>query len=177
MCDVIVVGGGPTGMMLASELRLHGVRVCVLERDEKPFPVVRALGLHARSIEIMAQRGLLDRFLARGTTYPLGGFFAAIPAPPPEGLDTAHGYVLGMPQPLIDQLLAERAAELGADIRRGCEVAGLSQDEDGVTAELASGERVRARYLVGCDGGRASCSGWPSRASRPGWRRCWATWR
>src|SRR5690606_23231439 len=100
--------------------------------------------------------GLLDRFLARGTTYPLGGFFAAIPAPPPEGLDTAHGYVLGMPQPLIDQLLAERAAELGADIRRGCEVAGLSQDEDGVTAELASGERVRARYLVGCDGGRST---------------------
>src|SRR5690606_16427799 len=134
--------------------RLHGVRVCVLERDEKPFPVVRALGLHARSIEILAQRGLLDRFPARGTTYPLGGSFAAIPAPPPEGLDTAHGYVLGMPQPLIDQLLAERAAELGADIRRGCEVAGLSQDEDGVTAELASGERVRARCVVGCGGGR-----------------------
>ncbi|GAA4386217.1 rifampin monooxygenase [Actinomadura sp. NPDC048032] len=156
MIDVIVVGGGPTGMMLAGELRLHGVRVLVLEKDEEPAPFVRSLGLHARSIEVMDQRGLLERFLAHGKTYPVGGFFAAIRKPAPEGLDTAHPYVLGIPQPVTDRLLAERAAELGAEIRRGSEVVGVSQDEDGATAELADGTRLRARYLVGCDGGRST---------------------
>ncbi|MBO9663394.1 rifampin monooxygenase [Dokdonella sp.] len=153
--DVIVVGAGPTGLMLAAELRLHGVRVLVLERDAEPTPIVRALGMHARSIEIMDQRGLLDRFLAHGKTHPLGGFFAGIQKPAPERLDTAHPYVLGIPQPLIDGLLAERAVELGAEIRRGCGLASLTQDEDAVTAELADGTRCRARYLVGCDGGRS----------------------
>lgn len=156
MIDVIVTGGGPTGMMLAAELRLHGVRVCVLEKEAEPAEYIRALGMHVRSIEVMDQRGLLDRFLAHGKKYPLGGFFAAIVRPAPERLDTTHPYVLGIPQTITDRLLAERAAELGADIRRGCELTGLSQDEDGVTAELADGTRLRARYLVGCDGGRST---------------------
>ena len=81
MIDVIVVGGGPTGMVLAAELRLHDVRVVVLEKDAEPTPVVRSLGLHARSIEVMDQRGLLDRFLAHGQKYPLGGYFAGIAKP------------------------------------------------------------------------------------------------
>jgi rifampicin monooxygenase len=156
MFDVIVVGGGPTGLMLASELRLHGVHVVVLERDAEPTKVVRSLGLHVRSIEVMDQRGLLERFLAAGQQYPVGGFFAAIDKPAPERLDTAHPYVLGIPQPTTDRLLAERATELGAEIRRGCEVVGLSQDDDGVSAELADGTRLRSRYLVGCDGGRST---------------------
>jgi rifampicin monooxygenase len=156
MTDVIVAGGGPTGMMLAAELRLHGVQVLVLEKEEKPAPYVRSLGLHVRSIELMDQRGLLDRFLEHGTRYPLGSFFAGITKPAPERLDTAHGYVLGIPQPVTDRLLAEHAAEVGAEIRRGCELVGLSQDDDGVTAELADGTRLRARYLVGCDGGRST---------------------
>ncbi len=155
MFDVIVAGCGPTGLMLASELRLHGVHVLVLDKETEPTKVVRALGMHVRSIEIMDQRGLLDRFLALGKQHPLGGFFAGIAKPSPE-LDTAHGYVLGMPQPVIDRLLAERAAELGAEIRRGCELVGLSQDDDGVTADLADGTRLRSRYLVGCDGGRST---------------------
>jgi 2-polyprenyl-6-methoxyphenol hydroxylase-like FAD-dependent oxidoreductase len=155
MFDVVVAGGGPTGLVLASELRLHGVHVLVLEKAVEPAGYLRALGLHVRSIEIMDQRGLLERFLAHGTQYPLGGF-AGIPAPPPGRLDTAHPYVLGIPQTTTDRLLAERATELGAEIRRGCALVGLGQDEDAVTAELADGSRVRGRYLVGCDGGRST---------------------
>ncbi len=169
--DVIVVGGGPTGMMLAGELRLHGVDVLVLERDAEPTEVVRSLGLHARSIEVMDQRGLLERFTEHGRQYPIGGFFAGIAAPAPEGLDTAHPYVLGLPQPVTDRLLTERAVELGTGIRRGCELVGLAQDEDGVTAELADGTLLRSRYLVGCDGGRSTVRkllgvGFPGEPSR-----------
>jgi 2-polyprenyl-6-methoxyphenol hydroxylase-like FAD-dependent oxidoreductase len=169
--DVIVAGAGPTGVMLASELRLHGVHVVVLDKDLEPTPIVRSLGLHARSIEVMDQRGLLDRFLAHGKQYPLGGSFAGIIKPPPSGLDTAHPYLLGIPQTVTDRLLTERAVELGAEIRRGCELVGLSQDEQGVTAELADGTQLRARYLVGCDGGRSTVRkllgvGFPGEPSR-----------
>ncbi len=153
---MIVSGAGPTGVMLACELRLHGVNVLVLEKEQAPTRVVRSLGLHARSIEVMDQRGLLERFLALGTRHPVGGFFAGLAKPSPKGLDTAHAYVLGIPQPLTDRLLTERAVELGVEIRRGCELVGLAQDDDGVTVEAADGTRLRARYLVGCDGGRST---------------------
>jgi 2-polyprenyl-6-methoxyphenol hydroxylase-like FAD-dependent oxidoreductase len=170
MVDVVIAGGGPTGLVLASELRLHGVDVLVLEKEVEPAGYVRALGLHVRSIEIMDQRGLLERFLAQGTRYPVFGF-AQIPAPPPVRLDTAHPYVLGIPQTTTDRLLAERATELGARIRRGCALVGLRQDDDAVTAELADGTRVRARHLVGCDGGRSTVRallgvGFPGEPSR-----------
>ncbi|WP_427165307.1 rifampin monooxygenase [Streptomyces sp. C1-1] len=171
MIDAVIAGGGPTGLMLAAELRLHGVRVVVLEKEPEPTEVVRALGLHARSIEVMDQRGLADRFLALGRTHPLGGFFAGIAKPSPERLDTTHPYVLGIPQTVTERLLAEHAVEAGADLRRGWELVGLSQDEHGVTAELADGTRLRSRYLVGCDGGRSTVRkllgvGFPGEPSR-----------
>jgi rifampicin monooxygenase len=169
--DVIIVGCGPTGAMLAAELRLHDVRVLVLEKDTEPASFVRIVGLHIRSLELMAMRGLLERLLDHGRRRPAGGLFAGIPAPAPEGLDSAHAYLLGIPQPVIVRLLEEHAIELGAQVRRGCVVAGLEQDDDGVTVELAGGEQLRARHVVGCDGGRSTVRtllgvGFPGEPSR-----------
>ncbi|SDD60410.1 rifampin monooxygenase [Auraticoccus monumenti] len=169
--DVIIAGGGPTGSVLASELRLHDVAVLVLEKEVEPPTFVRSLGLHARSLELLDQRGLLQRFLDQGRTYPVGGHFAGIDKPAPAGLDTAHGYVLGIGQPTTDRLLAEHAVEVGAEIRRGCALVGMSQDDEGVTTELSDGTRVRARHLVGCDGGRSTVRrllgvGFPGEPSR-----------
>ncbi|MGW4976552.1 rifampin monooxygenase [Streptomyces mirabilis] len=166
MIDVIVVGGGPTGLMLAGELRLHGVHVVVLDRLTEPTKESRGRGLHTRSVEMMDQRGLLDRFLAVSEKFQVGGFFGGILKPWPDRLDTAHPYGLSTLQPATERLLNERALELGAEIRRGCEVVGLSQSDDGagagsgsgsgVTVELADGTHLRSRYLVGCDGGRSA---------------------
>ena len=173
--DVIVSGGGPTGMMLAAELRLHRVSVVVLERDAEPTPLVRSLGLHARSIEILDQRGLLERFLEHGKQYPGGvGSFAGIAGPHPITLDSAHSYLLGIPQPITDRLLTERAVELGAELRRGTEVTGFEQDEDGVSVDLADGSRLRSRWLVGADGGRSLVRrllgiGFPGEAPKTEW--------
>jgi rifampicin monooxygenase len=174
MIDVIIAGGGPTGVMLAGELRLHGVHVVVLDKETEPTRVVRSLGLHVRSIEVMDQRGLLERFLAHGQKYALGGYFAGIDKPLPDRMDTAHSYILGIPQTITDRLLTEHAAELGAEIRRGCELVGLGQDDQGVTVELADGTRLRARWLVGCDGGRSTVRkllgvGFPGEPARVEW--------
>ncbi|GAA3798510.1 MULTISPECIES: FAD-dependent monooxygenase [Amycolatopsis] len=167
--DVIIAGCGPAGAMLAAELRLHDVRVLVLERETEPASFVRIVGLHIRSIELMAMRGLLERVLEHGRRRPAGGFFAAIPKPPPA-LDSAHAYLVGIPQPVIVRLLEEHALGLGAQVRHGCAVTGFEQDDDGVTVELAE-EVLRCRYLVGCDGARSTVRkvlgvGFPGEPSR-----------
>jgi rifampicin monooxygenase len=128
--DVIIAGCGPTGAMLAAELRLRDVRVLVLEKDREPASFVRIVGLHIRSLELMEMRGLLERILEHGRQRPAGGFFAAIAKSPPPGLDSAHAYLLGIQHPVIVRLLEEHAIERGAQVRRGCAVTD-QQDLDG----------------------------------------------
>ncbi|MET7737500.1 rifampin monooxygenase [Streptomyces sp. NPDC005402] len=169
--DVIIAGCGPTGAMLAAELRLHDVRVLVLEKETEPVSFVRIVGLHMRSLELMAMRGLLDRMREHGRQRPAGGFFAAINKPAPHSLDSAHPYLLGIPQPVIVDLLEEHAIQLGAQVRHGCAVSGFEQGDEGVTVWLSDGEQLRSRYLVGCDGGRSTVRkllgvGFPGEPSR-----------
>ncbi|MFG1923076.1 FAD-dependent monooxygenase [Cryptosporangium sp. NPDC048952] len=171
MFDVIIAGCGPTGAMLAAELRLHDVRVLVLEAETEPAAFVRIVGLHIRSLELLAMRGLLDRVREHARQRPAGGFFAAIDKPAPTGLDSPYAYLLGIPQPVLVRLLEEHAIALGTEVRRGSAVAAFAQDDDGVTVELADGEQLRARYFVGCDGARSTVRrllgvGFPGEPSR-----------
>lgn len=156
--DVIVAGAGPTGLMLACELALAGVRTRILERRTAPQRDSRALTLHPRSLELMDQRGLLDRFLPLGRTVP-GWHFAQLPTRLDfSALDSRHGYTLFLAQARTEALLAERARESGVEIRYGHEVVALSQDGDGVEvrAQGPGGVEVHsARFAVGCDGGRS----------------------
>jgi 2-polyprenyl-6-methoxyphenol hydroxylase-like FAD-dependent oxidoreductase len=153
--QVVIAGAGPTGLMLACELRLAGVDATVLERDRAIRTVEsRAGGLHARTLEILDQRGLADRFLELGRPRP-AAHYAGLPLDLAD-LPTRYPFLLLLMQSEVERLLAERATETGAKVRRGAELTGLSQDGDGVTVHLADGTGIRADYLVGCDGGRST---------------------
>ncbi len=152
--DVVVVGAGPTGLMLAGELALARVKVAILERRVNQDLIgMRAGGMHARTIEVFDQRGIADRFLAAGQVAQVAGF-AWIRLDIGD-FPTRHPYGLALWQNRIERILADWVAGLGVPIHRGCEVTGIAQDEAGVDIDLADGQRVRAAYLAGCDGGRS----------------------
>jgi 2-polyprenyl-6-methoxyphenol hydroxylase-like FAD-dependent oxidoreductase len=151
---VLIAGGGPTGLMLAGELALAHVNVAIIERRaSQELAGSRAGGLHARTLEILDQRGISQRFLSEGQVAQAVGFAGT-------RLDigdfpTRHPYVLGLWQNHIERLLAGWVAELGVAMYRGREARGFAQDGSGVDVDLSSGESLRAQYLVGCDGGRS----------------------
>jgi 3-(3-hydroxy-phenyl)propionate hydroxylase len=151
--QVLIAGAGPTGLMLAAELALANISVAILERrptQERIGP--GALGLHSRTIEILDQRGVADRFISQGTKHKFVHFQIPIDI---SDFPTRHPYVLGLKQHHIERILAEWVDELKVPTYRGREVAGFTQDESGVDVTLADGELLRAEYLVGCDGGRS----------------------
>ncbi len=154
MHDVVIVGSGPTGMMLAGELRLAGVDPVVLERrGSQELAGRRGGGIHARTIELLDQRGIAGRFLAEGKTIAAATFGGT--ALKLGSLPTRHPYTLALFQNHIERLLLGWAEELGVSIRRGVEVTGVAVDDGGVDVQLDSGESLRAKYLVGADGGRS----------------------
>ncbi len=149
---VVVAGGGPTGLMLAGELALAGVDVAIIERRaSQELAGSRAGGLHSRTIEVLDQRGIADRFLSQGQVAQVGGF-SMIPLDISD-FPTRHNYGLGLWQNHIERILAGWVGELGAPIDRGREVTGFAQDDTGVDVALSNGESPRAQILVGCDGG------------------------
>lgn len=152
--SVVIAGGGPTGLMLAAELALAKVDVVVLERrPSQELAGSRAGGLHARTIEILDQRGVAERFLAAGETAQAAGF--ALNMLDMSDFPTRHPYALGLFQNKIERILAEWVLELGVPIRYGVEATGFAQDEEGVEVTLSDGLPIHAAYLVGCDGGRS----------------------
>jgi 3-(3-hydroxy-phenyl)propionate hydroxylase len=152
--DVVVVGAGPTGLMLAGELALAGVDVVVLERrDTADLVGTRARGFHTRTIELFDQRGIAERFLDEGRTVQAMSF-AGTPLDV-AGLPSRHAYTLALSQSRIEQILGGWVEELGVPVRRGVDVTGFSQDDTGVDVHLATGDVVRSTHLVGADGGRS----------------------
>ena len=151
---VAIAGGGPTGLMLAGELALAGVDCVIVEKRESQDLVgSRALGLHARTIEVLDQRGIADRFLAEGYTAQVAGF-AGVRLDISD-FPTRHPYGLALVQKQTERILADWVDELGVPILRGRVVTGFAQDENGVDVTLEGGDVLRADYLVGCDGGRS----------------------
>lgn len=162
--DVIIVGAGPTGLMLAAELRLAGARPLVLERQPRRRDTPKAGGLGGQILELLRYRGLLERFEAAcpgpppAPRFPFGGVhldFTRLPDPPMHALP--------LPQQELERLLEERAAELDVEVHRGHEVTGIRQDDTAVTVDVRGPDgpyQVRARYLVGCDGARSRVRDW-----------------
>jgi 2-polyprenyl-6-methoxyphenol hydroxylase-like FAD-dependent oxidoreductase len=151
---VVIAGGGPTGMMLAGELALAGVDAAIVERRASREPIgSRGGGLHSRTIEVLDQRGIADRFLSQGQVMQVGSFSTT----PLDISDfpTRHNYGLALWQKRFEPILADWVDELGVPMYRGRGVTGFAQDDTGVDVEISDGESLQAEYLVGCDGGRS----------------------
>jgi 2-polyprenyl-6-methoxyphenol hydroxylase-like FAD-dependent oxidoreductase len=154
MHAVVIAGGGPTGLMLGGELALAGVDVAIVERRAgQDLAGSRAGGLHARTMEVLDQRGIADRFLEEGQVAQVAGFAGV--SFDISDFPTRHPYSLGLWQKHIERILAGWVDELAVAIYRGLEVTGFAQDDTGVDVELSDGRSLRADYLVGCDGGRS----------------------
>src|SRR5579863_7581628 len=152
--EVVIAGGGPAGMMLATELALANVDVAIVEkRPDHNLVGSRAGGFHSRTIEMLDQRGAADRFLAEGQTAQAAMFGTTLLDM--SDFPTRHPYALGIFQNKIEKVMANWVAELPVKVYYSHEVTGFTQDDDDVEVQLAGGERLRARYLVGCDGGRS----------------------
>src|SRR5262249_46719495 len=149
---VVIAGGGPTGLMLAGELALAGIDVAIVERRASQDLIgLRAGGLHARTIEVLDQRGIADRFLSQGQIAQVARFAGV--SLDISDFPTRHNYGLALWQTHIERILAGWVDELGVPTYRGREVTGFVQDDAGVDVELSDGQSLRAEYLVGCDGG------------------------
>jgi 2-polyprenyl-6-methoxyphenol hydroxylase-like FAD-dependent oxidoreductase len=175
--DVLVAGAGPVGLMLATELRLAGVRVLVVERRTEPDPAGKAGAINTASAEAFERRGLLPALQAREVTMKAGaaagpqgnrkrpssvGHFGGIqvPAAPVDTDDPSlrgrgPAWYVQVPQLEVERVLGRRAAELGVEVRRGVEVLGFDETDTGLAVHLQGGDDVRAGWLVGCDGGRS----------------------
>jgi 3-(3-hydroxy-phenyl)propionate hydroxylase len=151
---VVIAGGGPTGLMLAGELALAGIDVAIVERRaSQAVDGSRSGGLHSRTIEVLDQRGIAERFLEAGQAMQVQGF-SGIPLDIGD-FPTRHNYGLALWQSHFEPILADWVGELGVPIHRECEVVGFAQDDAGVDVEVSGGRSLRAAYLVGCDGGRS----------------------
>jgi len=151
---VVISGAGPTGLMLAGELALAGVDVAIVERrPNQELAGMRAGGLSARTLEVLDQRGIVDRFLAEGQIAQVTGF--AVTRLDISDFPTRHNYGLALRQKHIERILAGWVEELAVPIYRARDVTGFAEDDIGITIELSDGASLRAGYLVGCDGGRS----------------------
>lgn len=153
-CDVVIAGGGPTGLMLAGELCLAGVNVALIERrPDQELSGARALGISSRTIEVLDQRGIAERFLSAGQTAQVTGF--AVTRLDISDFPTRHNYGLALRQKFIERILADWITETGVTIGYDREIIGFSEDDEFIEVALHNGDRIRAQYLVGCDGGRS----------------------
>ncbi len=151
---VVIAGGGPGGLMLAGELALAKIDVVIVERRAtQALAGLRAGGLHARTLEILDQRGIVDRFLAEGQKAQVAGFGSS--RLDISDFPTRHPYALGLWQNHIERILAGWVNELRVPIYYSVGVTGFAQDESGVDVTLSDGRALHAQYLVGCDGGRS----------------------
>ena len=153
--DVVVVGAGPTGLMLAAELALGGAKVQLLDERVDMPNITRAFAVHARTLELLDARGMADELLTRGPTVyeiaPPGGVTLNL-----RELPTRFGLLLVVPQSGTEQVLQMRVDDLGVPVVRGAEVVGLTQDDDGVTVQCADGTSIATKYVVGCDGAHST---------------------